>query len=176
MDIRAGLRRLLGTGDARRAPRRLAPEVSPLEGRTLQAVNAGQGFLKADPPVLAPSGRYVTVAVTGQIGFNHLNPPNAFFFVTDEYRSDEPHGTGIPLTFVETNKKNWDIYSYSFTIQLQAKRSTRTPDGRHYDLFVGASDNDDTDGLTLQIFVPKVYPGTTTATRPHVQVKQGKGR
>ncbi len=139
----------------------------PLEGRALTVVNASLGFIHTDPAVLAPTGQYTTVTVSGQIGSNHPVPPDAFFFVTDEYRLDEPRGRGVVLTPAGTKSvpngyvKTWYLYTYSFTIQLQAKRSTRTFDGRHYDIFVGATDSDGTDGLTDQLYVPKVYPPVT---------------
>ena len=182
MGIMAGLRGRWTTL-GRRRQRRWAPEVTLLEGRTLLVVNASLGFLKASPPVLAPTGGYVTVTLSGQIGDTHPTPPSAFYFVTDEYRVVEPHGTGIPLTLDHTKSvpsgpiKTWYVYSYSFTVELQAKRSTRTFDGRHYDVFVGASDGDGIDGLTEQIFVPKVYPPAATtapAAKPHSRAHHGR--
>ncbi len=190
MDIIAGLRRRLGAGAGARARRaqRWTPEVTRLEGRTLMVVNGSLGFVKADPPVLAPSGQYVSVTITGKLGDNHPVAPAAFYFVTDEYRVDEPAGKGVVLTPAGTKSvpngyvKTWYLYTYSFTIQLQAKRSTRTFDGRHYDIFVGATDADGTDGLTTQVFVPKVYPppvpnATATATphpKPHAHAHHGR--
>lgn len=177
MDIIAGLRRRLKAGaEVRRAPR-WRPEVTPLEGRALMALNGSLGFVKADPPILAPTGQYVPVTITGKIGDNHPVAPDAFYFVTDEYRTVEPAGTGVVLTPAGTKSvpngyvKTWYLYTYSFTIQLQAKRSTRTFDGRHYDIFVGATDADGTDGLTTQVFVPKVYPPPVAAAHPAAAVK-----
>ncbi|MCA1684971.1 MAG: hypothetical protein LC745_03100 [Planctomycetia bacterium] len=182
MEIMAGLRRRLSAWGRRRNPRRLAPEVTALEGRELLFVNAGLGFLKVAPPVLAPSGQYTTVTVSGQIGGSRPVPPVAFYFVNDEYRVDEPHAAGIPLTLDHTRAgggavKTWYVYSYSFTIPLQAKRSTHTYDGRHYDIYVGATDTDGTDGQYAHVSVPKVYPPVTaTHPKPGGHAHQGRGK
>lgn len=180
MDIIDGLRRRIAAGGRRpRRPRRWSPTVTPLEDRTLQTVASGLGFIKADPAVLAPTGRYVTVTVHGEIGASHRDPPAAFFFVTDEYRTVEPRAPHVPLTFerdVVLPYGTWSVFSYSFQVRLQAKRSTRTFDGRHYDIFVGATDAQGTDGLTTQVFVPKVYHPATAPAAGHPKVAKHAGR
>ena len=77
-------------------------------------------------------------------------------------RAVRPNRVGPP-----TPSFNFYVSTFDFTIYLQAKRSTKTMDGRHYDLFVGAKDTDNTDGKTVAIYVPKVYtpPKTTIQSR-----------
>jgi hypothetical protein len=167
----AGLRRRLGDLARRRRPRRLVPQVAPLEGRTLQAINTSLGFVKVTPQILPPDGRPTTVTVNGEIASSSPVPPAGFFFVTDEYRTDEPHGTVGPLTLDHIKPipvgpiKQYYVFRYSFTLTLQASRSKNTPDGRHYYLFVGATDADGTDGVTVGILVPKVFPLPTPKPR-----------
>src|SRR5512135_1195043 len=124
-------------GPRTRRERRWAPEVTPLESRALQTVISSQSTVLVHPGLLpnTPNGRFVPVAVFGQIATNHPERPAGFFFVTDEYRVIEPHG---PVALTPQGSKNGlFLYGFSFSVSLQAKRSTNTPDGRHYDIFVG---------------------------------------
>ena len=136
------------------------PSVVPLEGRVLQALITSRWSVNVHPAVLPPTdGDFLPIHIYGQVASTRPQTPLGFFFVTDEYRTDEPSG---PITLGPTTQSfNYYLSSFDFTIYLQAKRSTKTMDGRHYDLFIGAKDMDNTDGKTVAIYVPKVY------TPPH---------
>ena len=146
---------------AGRRPRRFAPEVAALETRTLQTVNDGLTKVWVHPGVLPPtsSGHPIPVHVYGTISSNVPKVPRGYFFVTDEYRSFEPSGpVALKLVGSKTyGKMVWYDYGYSFEVDFPTKRSTNTPDGRHYSLFVGAEDSDGNGGLTVQVLVPKTY-------------------
>jgi hypothetical protein len=150
----------------RRLSQSCTPSVLPLEGRVLQALITSKWIVNVHPGVLPPtSGAFLPVHVYGQIASTRPETPVGFFFVTDEYRRDEPSG---PIALgPATPSFNFYVSTFDFTIYLQAKRSTKTMDGRHYDLFVGAKDSDNTDGKTVAIYVPKVYtpPRTTNHSR-----------
>ena len=143
--------------EPRPARRSCTPSVVPLEGRVLQALLTPYWTINVHPAVLPPTnGAFLPVHIYGQIASTRPQTPVGFFFVTDEYRSDEPSG---PIALSPAKPlANYYVSSFDFTIYLQAKRSTNTMDGRHYDLFIGAKDTDNTDGRTVGIYVPKVYP------------------
>jgi hypothetical protein len=130
----------------------------------LQALITSAWKINVHPGLLPPTnGEYLPVHIYGQIASTRPQTPTGFFFVTDEYRRDEPSGP-IALSPAKAYY-NYFVSNFDFTIYLQAKRSTKTADGRHYDLFIGAKDSDNTDGKTVAVYVPKVYtpPHTTTA-------------
>ena len=152
----------------RRRPRRWTPEVTALESRALLTINGGLEVVAVHPAVLRPtsSGRAESVAVAGMIATNHPVRPAGFFFVTDEYRQYEPR---VPVALSQNPvdfKKGWYYFSFSFTVKFPTKRSTNTPDGRHFNLFVGATDKDGTDGKTVRVLVPKVFPNTFPPPKP----------
>jgi hypothetical protein len=121
--------------------------------------------------LVPPNGQFMPVVVSGQITSTGAEAPRAFFQVTDEYRRDEPRGH---LTLVKTAPST---YSYSFQIFLQAQRSTRVPDGRHYYILVAAGDQDSGNGATIPVLVPKgpVNPQISIARRPAaVFVRRGR--
>jgi hypothetical protein len=146
----------------RRSRRR--PEVDALEERRLLAVS--NLVVTAVPNILSPpDGRYVPVTVSGQLVATSASPPKGFFFVTDQYRAIEPRGA-VALHPASTA----NLFTYSFTIHLRAKRGSQTPNGRQYDILVGATDKDNTAFKTIAVLVPKdaVHPrgpATTIAAR-----------
>jgi hypothetical protein len=154
-------------GRARR--RRYKPEVAGLESRALMSVNVDWTSVNVAPQIIpnTPDGRQVPVAVAGIIATNHPETPKGLFFVTDEYRADEPRGP-VALTPLGKSKQGLYQYGFVFQISLQAKRSTNTPDGRHYNLFVGATDRDGTAGRTVTVLVPKNFAATVSAKPPKV--------
>lgn len=158
--------------DAPRARRRRhVPELAPLEARAMQTVNGGLSVVHVHPGLL-PSysdGRQVNVHAYGTIYTNHSIPPKGFYFVTDQYRADEPSGQ-ISLKSIGTYK-GWYGNSFSFNISLQAKRSSATQNGRFYDLFVGATDSDGSDGRTVEILVPKNSPPPPTKPTSALHVR-----
>jgi hypothetical protein len=149
--------------------------ITELEGRTLLAINTGSTVVNVHPAILPPTdSQYLPVHIYGKIASTRPSGVTAFFFVTDEYRRDEPTANialGPPVF-----SNNLYFSSFDFTIHLQAKRSTKTPDGRHYDIFVGAKDKDDTDGRTVAVYVPKTFPPPPTVTVAHVHSKPKPGR
>ncbi len=145
-------------GDGRRARTRrtTALVVTPLEPRALAAVSTAQ--INVFPQIIPnlPGGPQVAVQVVGLLNTNSPTPPVGFYFVTDEYRADEPTGHMILFPVGQNAQKQYQ-YLFNFTISLQAKRSTNVNDGRHYDIFVGGTDKDGANGATVEILVPKVY-------------------
>jgi hypothetical protein len=92
------------------------------------------------------------VIVSGTLYSNLSTVPQGVFFVTDPYGNDEPRGT---MALIPAGKVNGEFaYKFSFVISLQAKRSTNTPNGRPYSLFVGGTDSDGTGGKTITVLVP----------------------
>lgn len=186
MVIMGGLRRP-PRADGPRHPRqarrrRWLPEVGALEDRTLQAVNGGLFTVTATPQVIPPpfDGRQVSVLIHGRIGATDVKPPPAFFQVVDEYHDDEPRGditlTPAPIGHRTIRNQTFYYYGFSFPLSLQAKRSTATPDGRHYNLFVGATDNDGTDGRTITVLVPKPIPPARHVPGPKPSQVKHPGR
>lgn len=161
--------RLLGGRKSGRERRRrhATIEVSRLETREHMTVSAALSSVLVNPGVLRPttSGRAETVTISGVVATNRTENPGGFYFVTDEYRAYEPRGP-VALTPIAT-KYGFHLFSYSFTIRFPTQRSTRTPDGRHFDLFVGATDRDGTAGKTVEILVPKTYPPPANMPYPN---------
>lgn len=132
-------------------------EITPLETRALQTIIPSKSVVLVHPALLpATDGKFLPVHIYGSLATTRSTTPQGFFFVTDEYRAVEPHGN-LLLTPVGI-KDGFYHYTFDFNLFLQAKRSTNTPDGRHYYAFIGAKDRDDTDGRTVGIFVPKTLP------------------
>ena len=146
-------------------PRRFAPEVAPLETRALLTVNNYLTKVLVHPGLLPPtsSGTALPVHVSGVISANHATIPQGLFFVVDEYRAFEPSGSVAltPAGGKAIGATVWYNFAFSFDINFPTKRSTNTPDGRHYDLFVGAKDGDGTGGQTVEVLVPKTYHAPT---------------
>jgi hypothetical protein len=156
----------LGSGGhpTRRAKprRRVAPEVAPLEGRLLQyfSVTAAVTPSTLWPPnglydPVTVSGTFKEYAIVGTGAKAHIvyeklpGPKKAHFFVTDEYRRDEPEG---PITLVDLGGGQ---YGFSFTVHLQAKRATEYVAGRRYYVTVEANDTENGwGGQTYPVQVP----------------------
>ena len=152
----------------RRSPRyRL--EITALEDRKLLFV--GTITAVATPQLLfPPNGRYVPVAVVGTIIESGPHAPTAFFQVTDEYRRDEPRAH---LELVRTSSTT---YAYTFHIFLQADRSTRVPDGRHYDILVAAGDAQNGNGTTIAVIVPRDLAQFRMLSKPRPPEPKFRGR
>ena len=144
-------------------PRRV-PIVDQLESRELQTVVAGRSALAVNPGLLPNTGQYETVRVVGAIATTSTVPPQAFFMVTDEYRRVEPRGS-VTLTEIPP-KYGFHRYAFDFSIRLLAQRSTGTVDGRHYNIYVGAKDANNTDGRAVSVYVPKQFPRSAIPTKP----------
>lgn len=167
--VRGILRRFLASGRTltlglRRSPsRRLRPAVDGLEDRQLLAID--KFLVAATPKVLSPpDGRFVPVTVSGSFETSIGSTPKGFFFVTDQYGRIEPKGAVALHTAGAPN-----LFAYSFTINLQAKRGSQTMNGRQYDILVGATDQDVTVGKTIFVWVPKdaVAGHPRGPARPH---------
>jgi hypothetical protein len=125
----------------------------------------------ANPNVLfPPNDKYEPVKISGIIFSSRSGPPRANFFVIDEYRRDEPKGR-VALTQVAPH-----TFSYSFTIFLQAKNSIHVPDGRAYNITVGATDQDNAAGKTISVVVPHhplpFMKPKTASTQSHMNQKR----
>ena len=153
---------------SKKRPRR-APVVDRLESRELQSIIASRSALVVNPGLLPNTGRYVDVHIFGAIAANSHTPPDAFFLVTDEYRQVEPHGN-VQLTPIPP-RYGFNMYAFNFNIPLLAQRSTGTTDGRHYNIFVGARDADNTDGRNVSVYVPKQFPRPVPMTAYRVKTK-----
>ncbi|WP_422925002.1 hypothetical protein [Singulisphaera sp. PoT] len=143
---------------ARRGRRRLEPQLAPLESR--QLLYFSPAVATAVPSTLwPPNGGYVPVVVSGTFReFALVNdkpvftllpgPKQASFNVVDEYHKDEPSGP------IHLKNEGGGVFSYSFTINLQASRSEQFAAGRRYYINVAAKDNDGWSGKTLVVQVP----------------------
>lgn len=156
----------------RQRARRVSPqlrtlEVTTLERRDLMAVNGGLVDYTVTPQIVPnlKGGPQVPVLVQGTLDSTHPQAPSGLYFTTDEYRADEPRGSMplVPLGPDPVYKGNYK-FAFRFTFTVQAQRSTNTYDGRHYYLFVGATDYDGTGGKEVAILVPKDY---ATAVKQH---------
>jgi hypothetical protein len=130
---------------ARRLPWR--PVVSALEDRRLFTVS--QLVATAIPSPVSPNQGYVPVQVTGHMYGSPTDPPRGFVYVTDQYGSDEPFG-GVAIQHSTTTP---NVYSFSFTLHLNTKVGSQNLNGRQYDILVGATDSDGTDGKTIGFLV-----------------------
>ncbi len=169
----------------RRARRKLEPQLAPLESR--QLLYFSPTVATAVPSTLwPPNSRYVPVVVSGLfkefalIGnkpdFRLLpGPKQASFNVVDEYHLDEPSGP-VHLTNLGGGE-----FSYSFTIHLQASRSTEFDAGRRYYINIAADDSDGWSGKTLVVQVPDSLtnrgPGPVVGhPSPRFQHKAARGK
>lgn len=151
------------TPRSRPSPRRFLASVDALEGR--QLLTFAIQTVQITPQVLwPPNGRFVPVHVSGTaIEFHYPgHPPTQFidlpgpkvgqFHVTDEYRQNNPFGSFVPV-HVTGNQ-----FTFSFTVNLQAKRATEFPQGRRYYVSIGLNDSDGWNGKTYAVWVPKSLP------------------
>lgn len=131
-----------------RHPRKFRPEIGNLERRELMATAVSSLFVR--PAILSPAnGRYVTVTVSGKVTESSAKrTPGGQFHVIDEYARIQPHGK-VVLTKIEPT-----IYSYSFTIKLQASRANSDSSGRQYNVIVGSQDDQNAHGLAVSVLVP----------------------
>jgi hypothetical protein len=157
----------------RREHRALRPAVGTLEGRCMPVVAGNLSVVNVSPPFLTPtsSPNYEQVTISGALAVNHDVAPVGKFFVTDEYRADEPRGnlTIFPNSILtrQVGTFTFDYFPFTFTLNLSTQRSTKTPDGRHYYLFVGGTDADGTGGRIVDILSPKVVPHPRAAAHRH---------
>jgi hypothetical protein len=160
-------------------PRRCrTPELMTLERRELLTVVPKQFLILVSPAVLPPTGQSLPVTISGAIASTRPRTPIGFFHVTDEYRQYEPHGS-LTLTPIGPHNGYYD-FQFQLTLNFPAKRSTNTPDGRHFYVLIGVQDQDNTDGRTVGVFVPKTYPppqyGKAVVTGPTVTTASGQPR
>ena len=162
-------RRRRGLSAERNSRRQCRPEVLALETRALLSVNPDWTVINPVPRVLPnlPGGPQLPIEVSGVVASNKSVAPAGLYYVIDEYHADEPRGT-IALTPIGLSKQKLYQYAYDFQITLQARRSTHTPDGRFYNLFVGGTDGDGTNGKIIRLIVPKNF---AAALRPAPVVK-----
>ena len=159
--------RLKGRGrrrsDGKRNPYR--PEVAALETRALMSVNSDWTLVNPVPRVIPnlPGAPQVPIDINGVIASNHAVAPTGLYYVIDSYRADEPRGS-MTLVPIGLSKQKLYQYAYNFKITLQASRSTNTPGGRYYNLFVGGTDGDGTNGKIIRLIVPENY---AAALAPH---------
>lgn len=143
----------------------LRPEVDGLEPRELPIVGPVTASLA--PRILKPIGRFVPVTVTGTMPVQLAgNEPVGRFQVIDEYRKVEPRRR---FTLVQGRlldaKKNTYQYDWSFTVNLDARRSTAVPDGRHYYITYAIGDKDNVQSQTLAVFVQREDRGPRSSPR-----------
>jgi len=151
------------SGSRRNRERRWRPEVFGLEERRLFYIAPDKIILMAHPAVLSPpNGQYVPVTVTGSLDQSSGVVPKGFFFVTGQYGEVAPHGDVALHGTSDPNR-----FSFSFTISLQAKRGSQTPNGRQYDILVGGTDKDGTAGKTIAVWVPKEPRSHRATARAH---------
>ncbi len=155
-----------------RFPRGFRPAVAALESRELQATAVST--LMITPAILSPpNGRYVQVTVSGKvIESSEKVTPKARFQVVDEYARIQPGGV-VTLT-----KQTPTVYTYRFTITLQASRASVDTSGRQYNVIVGAQDNQNAHGLAVSALVPqKTITPTKSALSVSVkEMRRWKGR
>jgi hypothetical protein len=146
----------------RPSPRRFQAGVDALEGRQLLTFSIKT--VQITPQLLwPPNGQYVPVQVSGTAIEFHYNgqsvtfneqpgPKVGQFRVTDEYRQNNPTGVFTPV------HTTLNQFTFSFTVYLQAKRSTEFPQGRRYYVSIGMEDADGWAGVTRAVWVPKSLP------------------
>ena len=165
---------------------RFVAEVSALEEKKLMSFVVRA---TAVPNIIYPAtGKYIPVVVSGEAIEYHVTTPTvdgvtkvdvtyetlpgpkiARYRVVDEYREDEPQGN-ITLTPV-----GGGVFNFSFTVYLQASRSSEAIAGRRYYVDITANDIDKSFGgeyvpvqvphsLTDRGPGPKLPPTKTTTT------------
>jgi hypothetical protein len=136
-----------GPGSTARVKRQCRPHISRLEARTV--MDASVLSIAANPATLWPSnGRLVPVRVTGDIADTDTPDVGATFRVIDEYGAVQPSG---PVTLQDNGD---GTFSYTFTVQLQARRLGQDRDGRQYTILVDAADGDTADDAATVVTVP----------------------
>lgn len=160
------------TPRSRPSPRRFQAAVDALEDRRLLTFSINVNSIVVQPHILwPPNGQYVPVQISGTAVEFHYNghtapqvdlpgPKIGQYHVTDQYRQNNLSAV-FPITHVSGPN-----FSFSFTVYLQAKRSTSFATGRHYFVAIGLSDSDGWAGHTVTVWVPKNLPPgfATTAT------------
>jgi hypothetical protein len=153
--------------------RRFQPAVSALETRELAATAVSS--LIVTPAILAPANnRYRKVRISGTvIESNAKATPGAAFHVIDEYRLIQPSGR------VKLTKTQPTVYTFSFTVTLQAQRAGSDPNGRLYNVIVGAQDDQGSQGLAVSALVPanNAYAKTSSVSvsEAHLQRPRSYG-
>jgi hypothetical protein len=155
--------------DRCRARRRRSrpPEVDPLEGRELTTL-LGISAVTASTQVLTPpDGRFVPVTFSGLISNNHRVAPRAEVHVVDEYRRVRIE-RDIALK-PEGKFPNGNLYSYSFTVGLEASRADQDLAGRQYYVIITVHDPDNGGARVVPVVVPRDarhIPEPADATSP----------
>jgi hypothetical protein len=113
-------------------------------------------------------------------------PDTVLVQVTDQYRRDEPrfraeiklvNSTNVftpPSKGVATAEESVvRHFSYTFTVKLQARRSSTQPEGRHYYINVAAADADDASSTTVAVLAPldPNHPAIPHAPKATAKVK-----
>lgn len=129
------LRTTFGIDPVARPKRTCAPEVSPLEGRSLMAVVGLD--VSATPATLRPAGGRM-VEVTVQASFTDTTPetlPSLTNQVSDEYGQVQP--VSIVTLVPQANGR----YSVSLPVELRASRRGNDRDGRQYTISLTVVDD-----------------------------------
>jgi hypothetical protein len=149
--------RFAGSRTASRLRRRgYKPCLQGLEPRDLPATTVSS-IITAPTVLNPPNNRFVKVTVAGNvIESTPKGNPHAQYQVSDEYHQFEPGGK------VTLKKVLPTVYTFEFSVVLQAHRAQTDNNGRLYFITVGAQDTETAGGLTAPILVPhgKLVPGT----------------
>jgi hypothetical protein len=128
------------------------PQVCPLEARELTTLT-GISLVTASTQVLTPpNGRFVPITLSGQVANDRLPAPTAQVHVIDEYRrvnSARP----IPLTAMGKFSGS-NLYTYSFTVRLEASRSDQDLAGRQYYVIITFKDRNTGGARIVPVIVP----------------------
>ena len=152
-----------GSRTASRLRRRgYRPCLQGLEPRDLPATTVST-IITAPTVLNPPNNRFVKVNVTGNvIESSAKGNPHAQYQVSDEYHRFEPGGK------VTLKKVLPTVYTFEFSVVLQARRAQTDNNGRLYFITVGSSQDTvrTAGGLTAPILVPhgKLVPGTYLVT------------
>jgi hypothetical protein len=142
------------------------PTLDGLEARAYLSIVRPQITVAARPPVLPNAGGPAVVTILGQIASTRDEVTDGFFRVTDQYRQYEPYGD-VALTPLGPSG-GYYRFGFQFNVTLRAEARSNTPSGgRQYFVLVGATDDDNTEGRTITVFVPGVSgPTPGAAFRP----------
>jgi hypothetical protein len=128
------------------------PEVCPLEARELTTITGFSPVTASTQVLTPPNGRFVPITLSGAISNDRLPAPTARVHVIDEYRRVNTV-RGVPLQLVGMFS-NGNLYTYSFTIRLEASRADQDLAGRQYYVIITARDRNNGGARIVPVIVP----------------------
>jgi hypothetical protein len=169
-------RRPRDAGGARRRRCR-PPEVCPLEVRELTTINGFSPVSASTQVLTPPDGRFVPITLSGAVSNDNRVAPTVRVHVVDEYRRVNI-ARRIPVTRQGGTVGKGGLYTYSFTVHLEASRADQDLAGRQYYVIITVMDPNNGGARIVPVVVPHdarhiPQPDDGTATKAALAPRAG---